>query len=170
MKKTAFLLSSILLLFGCESPLGYQPADEVDAALTFNMRLPEDSNGYYHLTINPNTWQTTHRVSGEITADDYPVENFRIGWESSHYWYLGDTLGYIVNRTLNYEGQYVSIDTSYMVGFGGQEVPTTNQVSLSNGSGEFNNMIAPVRIMIGDTLVLTAKWFEGKTRFSIVLD
>ena len=169
MKKTV-LIGSLLLLFGCESPYIQNPSDEVDATLSFDMRLPEDSNGYYHLTVNRNTWQTTHRVSGEIKTEDYPIENFRVEWESSHYWYLGDSLGYIVNRTLNANGQYVSIDTSYMVGFDGQEVPTTNMVSLSNGSGEINNMIAPVRSMIGDTLTLTAIWYNSEKRFGIVLD
>ena len=87
------------------------------------------------------------------------------------YWYLGDTLGYIVNRDFSvYQGKYVTRDTSFMIGFSGMEVPTTNVTSISNGDGEINNMIAPVRSMIGDTLYLTAEWFDGFTTFGIVLD
>ena len=56
-------------------------------------------------------------------------------------WYLGDTLGYIVNTHLSNVGEYVTVDTSYMVGFDGMEVPTSNMISYSNKSGEFNNMI-----------------------------
>ena len=135
------------------------------------MRLPVDGNGYYHLTINRNTWQTFHRVSGNvITEDGNPIEFFWVEWESDLYWYLGDTLGYIINRHLSDSGVYVSVDTSYMVGFSGMEVPTSNMISYSNSYGEINNMIAPVRSMIGDTLTLTAIWYNSEKNFKIVLD
>jgi hypothetical protein len=135
------------------------------------MRLPVDGNGYYHLTIKRNTWQTLHRVSGNVvTEDGNPIEFFWVEWESDLYWYLGDTLGYIINRHLNDSGVYVSVDTSYMIGFNGMEVPTTNIVSYSNSHGEVNNMIAPVKSMIGDTLTLTAIWYNSEKRFGIVLD
>ena len=86
------------------------------------------------------------------------------------YWYLGDTLGYVVNQHLTDSGNYVSVDTSFMIGFNGQEVPTSNTVSYSNSSGELNNMIAPVRSMIGDTLQLTAIWYNSEKTFGIVLE
>jgi hypothetical protein len=57
-----------------------------------------------------------------------------------------------------------------MIGFDGQEVPTTNKVSLSNSKGELNNMIAPVNSMIGDTMKLTADWDYENFSFYIVLD
>ena len=57
-----------------------------------------------------------------------------------------------------------------MIGFNRRVVPTTNQVSYSNSKGEINNMIAPVKSMIGDTLVLKARWFDGDAIFKIVLD
>ena len=57
-----------------------------------------------------------------------------------------------------------------MFGFDGMEVPTSNMISYSNKSGEFNNMIAPVRSMIGDTLTLTAIWYNSEKDFKIVLD
>ena len=93
-----------------------------------------------------------------------------VEWESDLYWYLGDTLGYIVTQYLNDEAIYVSVDTSYMIGFDGMEVPTSNVISYSNSYGELNNMIAPVKSMIGDTLTLTAFWYEGEQSFGIVLD
>ena len=64
--------------------------------LAFDMRLTQDSNGYYHLNIDPTKWQTLHRVSGSITENHFGVENFWVEWESNLYWYIGDTLGYIV--------------------------------------------------------------------------
>ena len=57
-----------------------------------------------------------------------------------------------------------------MIGFNGMEVPTSNTVSYSNSLGEINNMIAPVRSMIGDTLTLTAIWYNSEEKFQIVLN
>ena len=44
--------------------------------LAFDMRLSQDSNGYYHLNIDSTKWQTLHRVSGSITENHFGVENF----------------------------------------------------------------------------------------------
>ena len=130
----------------------------------------KDANGYHHLVVDRGNWQTLHRVSGTIRHRELGVENFWVEWDSNLYWYLGDTMGYIVRRTINSQGEYVSLDTSYIVGFNGQEVPTTNKISYSNSNGEINNMIAPVSSMIGDTLRLTARWYDGSKSFNIVLD
>ncbi len=158
------------LFVGCEDSI-VSSEDEYSESISFDMRLPIDVNGYYHLEMNENSWQTLHRVSGSVSVEDsIPVEFFWVEWESDLYWYLGDTLGYIVNRHLNNSGVYVSVDTSYMVGFSGMEVPTSNSISYSNGGGEINNMIAPVRSMIGDTLTLTAIWYNSEKNFKIVLD
>ena len=40
------------------------------------------------------------------------------------------------------------------------EVPTSNITSVSNADGEVSNMIAPVRIMVGDTLILDYYYFD----------
>ena len=156
------------LFTGCEDEIIIASEEE---SISFNMRLPIDENGYYHLTINRDNWQTLHRVSGSVnTVDGNPIEFFWVEWESDLYWYLGDTLGYIINNHLTNGGEYVTIDTSYMIGFNGMEVPTSNSISYSNGFGEVNNMIAPVRSMIGDTLTLTAIWYNSEKDFKIVLD
>jgi len=158
---------SVLFLIGCEDTYVEY---EQEATLTFDMRLPEDDNGYYHLKLNPNKWQTLHRISGTIRQKEFGLENFWIDWESNLYWYIGDTLGYIVKRGLDTNLNYVSYDTVYVTGFNGEEVPTTNQTSYSNSRGEINNMIAPVQTMVGDTMKLTANWSNGSLDFYIVLD
>ncbi len=86
------------------------------------------------------------------------------------YWYLGDTLGYVVKRGLTDNLVYVSYDTVYVTGFNGMEVPTSNQTSYSNSNGELNNMIAPIQTMVGDTMKLTANWHDGNMDFYIVLE
>ena len=134
--------------------------------LTFDTRLSEDTRGYYHMTLDRQRFQTLHRVSASIVD----VENFWVEWESNLFWYIGDTTGYIINQRLNAEGKYVSLDTSYIIGMSGQEVPTTNKISYSNSYGEINNMIAPIKTMVGDTMILTARWYSGKKDFYIVLE
>ena len=168
LKRVLSLLLS-LVIFGCDGESSLSP-DATEYKVTVDVRLPVDTNGYYHLTIDRNKWQTLHRVSGTVSSDGYAVENFWVEWESSLYWYLGDTLGYIINRNFNDNGLYVSVDTSYIIGFNGTEVSTSNMISYSNRYGEINNMIAPVRSMIGDTLVLTANWYNSDKSYGIVLD
>lgn len=159
------LIGSFLLLVGCSNPV----SSEYEATLSFDMRLPKDSSGYYHMTIDDGNWQTLHRVSGSIVKDGFGIENFIVEWESNLYWYLGDTLGYVVKRGLTDNLEYVSYDTVYVTGFNGMEVPTSNKTSFSNSRGEFNNMIAPVKTMVGDTMKLTANWYGGDEDFFIIL-
>ena len=166
--KKLLLIFYVLTFWSCEN----LNEDENDESYTIEIdaMLPVDANGYYHLTLERNNWQTIHRVSGHVSSDGYAVENFWVEWDSNLLWYLGDTLGYIVNQYLNNNGVYVSVDTSYIIGFNGMEVPTSNTISYSNRYGEINNMIAPVRSMIGDTLVLTANWYNSDKSYGIVLD
>ena len=161
----------ILLLFsGCVQVLEYEEDSEPTYIFTIQPRLPQDLNGYYHLTMNRNTWGTTHRISGNVYDENgFPVEMYWVEWESNLYWYLGDTLGYIINRNLN-SGIYIYTDTSYVIGFSGMEVPTSNQISYSNSNGEINNMIRPIKTMIGDTMTLSYYYYNGSGSIDIVLD
>ena len=151
------------LLISCEDNNTYHE-------LSFDLKLTEDGRGYHHLTLDRNNWQTLHRVTGSIRDEGFGVENFWVEWESNLYWYIGDTLGYVVRRNFNDEGMYVSYDTTYLTQFSGMEVATSNIISYSNSNGELNNMIAPVRSMVGDTMRLTARWYDGKKDFYIILD
>ena len=157
MLKKVVSLGILLFTFGCGDSyylLGPEPTTYPEVKLLINPRLEQDENGLYHLPMSRGNWQTIHRIAGVVIDVDTTtyIEGLRVKWESSHYWYIGDTLGYVVKRTINSDGQYVYLDTSYVVGFNGMEVPTTNQVSISNYDGEVNNMIAPVQTMIGDTM------------------
>jgi hypothetical protein len=130
------------------------------------VRLPIDENGYYHLEMDRNNFQTLHRISGNVGE-----ENVMVNWESDLYWVLGDTLGYIVKSGYTDDLVYVAYDTVYVTGFEGELVRTTNWTSYSNSKGEINNMIAPVKTMIGDTLNVGAYYdYELIEVFSIVLD
>ena len=163
--KNNLLIGIILsfLLISCEDNNTYHE-------LSFDTRLTEDGRGYHHLTLDRNNWQTLHKVTGSIRDEGFGVENFWVEWESNLYWYIGDTLGYVVSRGLNMNLQYVNYDTTYLTQFSGMEVATSNIISYSNSNGEINNMIAPVRSMVGDTMKLTARWYDGKKDFYIILD
>ena len=151
------------LLISCED-------NNTHHELSFDLRLTEDGRGYHHLKLDESNWQTLHRVSGLIRDEGFGVENFWVEWESNLYWYIGDTLGYVVKRNFNDEGMYVSYDTTYLTQFSGMEVATSNMISYSNSKGEINNMIAPVRSMVGDTMRLTARWYDGSKDFYIILN
>lgn len=172
--KKIFIITSIVLtafvLIQCEDASSEE--DFQDVSIEFDMRLPVDSNGYYHLTLekDANSWQTIHRVDGVVTDESGPVFYQRVTWESNLYWYLGDTLGYVIKRALSDDVVYVSYDTIYITGFNGMEVPTSNAVSYSNSDGEISNMIAPVKSMEGDTLLLTSYYNDDYATFGIVLD
>ncbi len=163
-----------LLLFGCSDSIAFEPVEPDVIRVELNPRLNVDDNGYYHLELS-NNWQTLHRLSGTAYINDVPLEVLRVQWESSHYWYLGDTLGYIVNRYLTENGVYVSVDTSYVIGFNGMEVPTINPASYSNAEGEVNTMFAPVRTMKSDTVTIRMYFWNNDYKivdesFYIVLD
>ena len=151
------------LLISCED-------NSTHHELSFDLQLKEDGRGYHHLTLDRDNWQTLHKITGSIRDEGFGVENFWVEWESNLYWYIGDTLGYVVSRGLDMNLQYVNYDTTYLTQFNGLEVPTSNQMSYSNYNGTFHNMIAPVNSMMGDTMKLTAYWYDGSRDFYIVLD
>ena len=129
--------------------------------IDFQMNLPLDMNGYYHLTLDRTDWQTLHRVSGVVKDGmNNLVEGFWVEWDSDLYWYLGDTLGYIYKRGLTSDLVYVNYDTTYVTWFDGFEVPVVNGNSYSNSDLEINTMFAPVKVMSGDTIKVNLYWYD----------
>ena len=53
--------------------------------LELDGRLPLDDNGYYHLTLNPITNQTIHRISGKVLNTTEPT---KVSWWSNLTWEL----------------------------------------------------------------------------------
>jgi len=154
-------------IMGCSDP-----EQDIELFIEIEPRLDQDANGYYHLVLNRNTWQTTHRLSGHITTEGQPAENIRIEWTSSHYWQLNDTLGYYIGYGYTDQLEYVALDSTYITGFEDYLVPTINCCSYSNAGGEINTMIAPVRSMIGDTMTVSIQFSDEEPigEIFIVLD
>ena len=68
-----------------------------------------------------------------------------------------------VDNWYYYESLKVDWDSDLVWYFNNEEVPTTNQVSYVM-EGKVQNVIAPTRNMIGDTLTLRGKiWYSSET-------
>lgn len=154
--KPIFLIQMFFFL-SCSS-ITDSEEDKVVFLFEENTGLPIDDNGFYHMELDMESWQTIHRISGHVYLNDEPLEFLKVFWEASHFWYIGDTLGYIVRRGLTDDLQYVSYDTSYVTWFNGFEVPVVNSASYSNADGEVNTMFVPVRTMLGDTITIWYSW------------
>lgn len=175
------IISIFVILFfaiSCQDLINIQDDNSKKIKITLKPRLPKDDNGYYHLTINRNKWQTIHRFSGLVTDENNnPLDVVRFEWTSSLYWILGDTLGYIVHRKLSDDIVFVNYDTTYVTGFEGEIVPTINCCSYSNSKGEFNQMSGFVKSMIGDTARIEVSYgirevdnYSNVMKFSVVLN
>jgi|TARA_Y100000294_G_scaffold116288_1_gene107893 hypothetical protein len=176
MKIRLFLLI-LFVVVGCENELLLNDNDKTpQIEFVLNTRLDIDENGLFHLKVNRNTFQTLHRLSGNIYEDGEPMDVVKFGWTSSHYFQLGDTLGYFIHRGLTDDLVYVSYDTTYITGFSDFIVPTINCCSYSNSDGEVNSMIGVIKKMVDDTLTISVSYYhpytselEGET-FRIVLE
>ena len=155
---------------GCEDTLNQRGSQSMYIQMDTN--LEQDSNGFYHLTLNRSKFQTLHKLSGKV-EDKYGngLDVVPFDWDSNLYWVLNDTLGKIVRRNFNDKGMYVSVDTSYMIGFEGQVVPTINPFCYSNSKGEFNQMTGFVKSMIGDTAEIKVSYLSDVvSTLRIILD
>jgi len=160
------LIPLLILFSACTKDDVILPQKEytftIDSVLTQNglRSLPKDQNGLYHLKIVTVGSSQSHRVVGKILvngSEPFPPE--RVNFESNLYWWLrqGDTTATITQAYVNYfTGQYTIINLPPMIANKDELVPTTNGSSYSGTKGEVNTVIAPIREMIGDTMVLKA--------------
>lgn len=134
----------------------------IDSVLTRDgiKSLPKDQNGIYHLKLVVYGTSQSHRVTGRILVNGKePYPNEKVNFESNLFWWLrrGDTTAIITKSYINYfTGQYTIVNLPTMIASKDELVPTTNCCSYSGKGGEINTIIAPIREMIGDTLVLLA--------------
>ena len=163
------LIPLLILFSACTKEDEYIPQKEytftIDSVLTQNglRSLPKDQNGLYHLKITSIGTPQSHRVTGRILVngkEPFPPE--KISFESNLFWWLrrGDTIATITQAQVNYfTGQFTIVKLPPLVSNKDELVPTTNFTSYSGTKGEVNTIIAPIREMIGDTLVLKASHY-----------
>ena len=165
------LLALSLLLFSCEDNV----VDSIPDNYTMELdgRLDTTLEGFYKLKLNSsnNSIQTIHRITGKLlNHNEEPLYPQLVEWESSHQWTLNDTAYVFIRRTINVLGQWVDVDTTYVTGFAGSIVPTINEFSYSGTGGEINTVIAPIDEMVGDTLIVKAKFEDLEETIRIVLE
>jgi hypothetical protein len=160
------LIPLLILFSACTKEDEYIPQKEytftIDSVLTQNglRSLPKDQNGLYHLKITSVGTPQSHRVTGRVLVngkEPFPPE--KISFESNLFWWLrrGDVTATITQAYVNYfTGQFTIVNLPPLVANKDELVPTTNSASYSGTKGEVNTIIAPIREMIGDTLVLKA--------------
>ena len=172
--KFIFLFISVLILLtllaSCEDTIMDEMPDNY--TLELDSRLDTTDDGLYKLELNStqNSIQTIHRISGKLLNNGEEPYPQLVEWESSHNWTLNDTAYVIVRRTINALGNWVTIDTSYVTGFNGSSVPTINEFSYSGDGGEINTVIAPIDEMVGDTLIVKARFEDIEKTIRIVLE
>lgn len=179
MKKNLLVFAAIFTMWGCNNnPTWIEPDNYT---ITIDAHLPRDANGFYHLKLLRDRWQTVHRISGLILLNGkIQTRPQEINWESSHSWRFnpGDTVITIYRRNVDQNGRWVVIDTQTVVSPDTLIVPTINPTSYSNGNnGEINTMIGPVLSMLGDTMTVrciwNSKWYNSETRtnvFKVILE
>mgnify|MGYP003115364553 FL=1 len=144
----------LLISIGCESDALVGPRTEQEATRIF-VDMPYVGS----IELNDYSWQTLVTITGDLEAEDQTssVENFRITWESNMFWLVNDTTGYFrANCRTCSDGVWYGADGAVLpmeYDFHSM-APVTNQVSISNQDGEFSNVLAPVRSMVGESMWL----------------
>ena len=82
------LIGTLMVLTSCSKDELYD--DVLIPTIELDGRLPMDSNGYYHLTLNQATNQTTHRITVRVLNTTEPT---KVSWKSNLSWeYQGENV------------------------------------------------------------------------------
>lgn len=147
------IVAMTVLFVGCSSDSLSVEYD--DWTITVQPNLPQTSSGLYILELDTTKLQTVHVLRGQLLQNNTsPNRPRKLSWESSHEWFIGDTLGYIVKRVINDEGRWVPLDTLVVDFRFDDPVPTINPTSISKADGTFAQTMAPIFSMKGDTLTI----------------
>lgn len=155
------MFSMLSCIFYDNEPLLEEPILELDA------QLPIDMNGYYHLSLDPATNQSIHRISGKVINITEPT---KVSWESNLFWWLmqGETVAEITKTYINaFTGELTYVNLPPLINWKDVLVPTINSSSYVSDNGEVNTVIAPIYRMKNDTLIVTAKINEWEVTKSI---
>ena len=161
----------LIMLVGCEDNI-IEPIPD-NYTMKLDGRLDTTNEGFYKLKLNSsnNSVQTIHRITGKLLNNGKePNPPQLVEWESSHSWTVNDTAYVFIRRTVNYLGNWVNVDTIYVTGFGGSIVPTINEFSYSGTNGEINTVIAPIDEMVGDTMIVKARFKNLEKTIRIILE
>ena len=162
MKKLLYILVIGIGLTSCT-----KEEFEIETNYQFEMtgRSAQDINGYYRVTLDPDTLkQTLHRFGAYVTNTDKWNLPTKIIWRSDAFWYLQDTIGYTyieIGNVPTGESPW-SWENFAVTGFDGMTVPIVNGTSHADPAVDSAYcMMAPIGAMIGDTVTIYGQaWFE----------
>lgn len=164
------VILAIVLLTSCSN----EELDELSVVpiLELDGRLPMDDNGYYHLTLNPYSNQTIHRITGRVLNT---LEPTKVSWESNLYWWLlkGDIVASITKTYINYfTGELTYVNLPPLTNWENVLVPTINSSSYVGKYDSISTMIAPIYRMRNDTLIVksTINEWDITQEIKIVLE
>lgn len=137
-------------------------------------KLNKDKNGFYELSLNPNSNQTPQRITGLLLRNGEPLKDNwsgnqpkKVSWESNLYWWLleGDTVANITQTYINeFTGELDYINLPPIINWRDVLVPTVNSNSYTDQeTGIVNTVIAPIREMVGDTMKIKMKYIHSIT-------
>ena len=69
------LLLLLTFIIGCDDTF---QEDYPSITYEFEVDLPQDTSGYYRMTLDRETWQTTQRIQGKVTSESEYVNHMRI--------------------------------------------------------------------------------------------
>jgi hypothetical protein len=170
MKRLSWLFL-LILIWGCYPSVDMHPVYEYELSIGGVLEqdgrsvLPKDENGYYRLKLIRNN-QQPHRITGTIVENGKEARHSQLlEWESNLYWWIreGDIVANITKTYINlFTGEFNVIQLPPLVSNKDAIVPTINRSSYSGSAGEFNTIIAPIREMIGDTMIVKVTHTESK--------
>ena len=151
--KNLVVSTIFLLIIACESPVGTGMSTHEHVTGNVTVIMPSIPR----IELNDYTWQTLVTVYGLLESDNIDVENMRVEWSSDMFWVVHDSAGYfkLDCRTCVNGTWYDSDGTTEPMTYNFHTMaPVTNQVSLADATGEFGNVLAPVRSMVGRSMWL----------------
>jgi hypothetical protein len=161
MKRLFGLAVISLILISCEKEFEYASFETPNYEFKMEGRTHQDVNGYYHLTLDPDTLkQTLHRFGAHITNTDKWGLPAQVAWRCDAFWYLPDTLGstYIEIGNVPTGESPWSWENFAVTGFEGETVPIVNGTSFADPMMDsIYCMMAPIGAMIGDTVEIFGK-------------
>jgi len=177
--RSKILMLTTILAISCENNpfgqiMGSEDTEIEPISIQLDTDLPLDSRGFYHMVVDENRWQTLKTINAIVYRGDdinNGVNIVKVGWASNLFWYYGSNDCYAKYTGEEYINNCMQdIDEEYLV-------PSTNGASYSREDGSVSNVIAPIRLMKSDTMILYTAWYDawrsetvyGKP-ISIVLD
>ena len=150
LKSVSASLLLLLISTSCEDNAVIGPQND-PIHVTVTMPLIE------RIELNDYSWQTLMTIYGNLSSEDTDVEFMRVEWDSDMFWSIYDTTGYFRADCRGCEsGTWYDSDGSIepMQFDFHTMAPVTNQVSLADSGGDFGNVLAPVRSMVGKSMWL----------------